>query len=85
MAINRKIDGSEDRHPYICLAPSDPPNTTMVFPITEEEWPAMGGGPCVVTIQFHLGEKTDTKSERNTALSCSLLSNLDTHQFFDGE
>lgn len=37
----------------ICRAPSDPPNTTMVFPITEEEWPAIGGGPCVVTIQFH--------------------------------
>lgn len=42
------------RPSYICRAPKDPPNTTMVFPMTEEEWPAMGGGPCVVTMQFHL-------------------------------
>lgn len=39
---------------YIWRAPSDPPNTTMVLPMTEEEWPAMGGGPWVVTMQFHL-------------------------------
>lgn len=48
---------------YIWRAPSDPPKTTMVFPMTEEEWPAIGGGPCVVTIQFHL---TQQKRERIT-------------------
>lgn len=46
-----------EHHTYICRAPREPPNTTMVLPITEDEWPAMGGGPWVVTMQFHLRER----------------------------
>lgn len=47
---------------YICRAPNEPPNTTMVLPITEEECPAIGGGPCVVTMQFHLVVTWNTHS-----------------------
>ena len=49
---------------YIWRAPRDPPNTTMVLPMTEEEWPAMGGGPWVVTMQFHLGGQGSQVAER---------------------
>lgn len=37
----------------IWRAPREPPNTIMLLLMTEEEWPAMGGGPWVVTMQFH--------------------------------
>lgn len=37
----------------------------MVFPITEEEWPAIGGGPCVVTIQFHLRQQGNNNKKLN--------------------
>lgn len=36
----------------------------MLFPITDEEWPAIGGGPCVVTIQFHLREEKTKYMEK---------------------
>lgn len=42
---------------YICRDPSEPPKTIILSSMTQEECPAMGGGPWVVTMQFHLGEE----------------------------
>lgn len=44
---------------YICRDPSEPPKTIILSSMTQEECPAMGGGPWVVTMQFHLEEEKD--------------------------
>lgn len=44
---------------YICRDPREPPKTIIRSWITQEEWPAMGGGPWVVTTQFHLEEEEE--------------------------
>lgn len=47
---------------YICRDPREPPKTIILSLMTQEECPAMGGGPCVVMMQFHLGREAGKHS-----------------------
>lgn len=55
---------------YICRDPSEPPKTIILSSMTQEECPAMGGGPWVVTMQFHLGEQGEGDSAQGQEGQC---------------
>lgn len=62
------ISMKQIRNTYICRDPKEPPKTIILSPITQEEWPAMGGGPWVVTMQFHLMEAEGRSKSQNHLL-----------------
>lgn len=61
---------------YICRDPSEPPKTIILSSMTQEECPAMGGGPWVVTMQFHLGEQGEGDSAQGQEGRCWMNGNM---------
>lgn len=59
-------DRQQAKYTYICRDPKEPPKTIILSSITQEEWPAMGGGPWVVTMQFHLIQSQEEAEKSGT-------------------
>ena len=69
---NLQGDSELIKRTHICRDPREPPKTIILSSITQEECPAMGGGPWVVTMQFHLMQR-DGGSQEVSASASGLL------------